>query len=88
VLIDSVTQQPVVGAVIDIGVGTAETNERGQFVIDDVPANQSSTALSRKAKSEGPDGYGNAYMVTIDLRDVSSPVDMKAATGVKYPQFK
>lgn len=74
VLRDSVTNEPIVGAVVDIGIAKATTTETGQFVIKDVPA-----TTSIGASGAG----GNApYQVTIDLRNV------KQATGAaKYPDF-
>ena len=75
VLRDSVTNEPIVGAVVDIGIAKATTTETGQFVIKDVPA----------TKSTGASGAGSdssPYQVTIDLRNV------KQATGAaKYPSF-
>ena len=76
-LIDSVTQQPIVGAVIDIGVGSATTNASGQFVIANVPAN--TDALNGTVEGE--------YQATIDLRSVTSPVNMATATAGRYPDF-
>lgn len=69
---DRVTLEPIVGAVVDIGVAKATTTQTGQFVMRDVPVNDN----------------GEDYAVTIDLRGVSSPVDMRSqTTAVKYPQF-
>lgn len=78
ILVDSVTNQPIAGAVIDIGVGTATTSATGQYVIRNVPAN-----------TDGANGtVSDHYDVTIDLRNVSSPVKMgTASTTPRYPDF-
>src|SRR3990170_4418367 len=77
---DAVTQQPIVGAVIDIGVGKATTSETGQFTIRDVPATSSS--------GDGIPVVTGSYMATIDLRKVTSPVTMTSATATpRYPDF-
>jgi hypothetical protein len=75
-LVDAVTNEPIVGAVVDIGIAKATTSETGQFVISNVPA--TTTAL---APAGGAGGAG-AYDVTIDLRQVKA-----AASGAKYPDF-
>jgi len=77
---DAVTQQPIVGAVIDIGVGKATTSETGQFTIRDVPATSSS--------GDGIPVVTGSYMATIDLRKVTSPVTMTSSTATpRYPDF-
>ena len=79
-LVDSVTQEPIVGAVIDIGVGKATTSETGQFTIRDVPATASS--------GDGIPVVTGNYVATIDLRNVSDPVNMKSETETpRYPDF-
>ena len=75
---DSVTQQPIAGALVDIGVATATTNAQGEFVIANVvvpvDANNNVNAAS--------------FPVNINLRSVSSPVNMASATATpRYPDF-
>ncbi|MDO8262932.1 MAG: Ig-like domain-containing protein [Gallionella sp.] len=75
---DSVTQQPIVGALLDIGVATATTNAQGEFVMRNVvvpvDANNNVNAAS--------------YPVNINLRSVSSPVTMASATATpRYADF-
>ncbi|MDQ2077308.1 carboxypeptidase-like regulatory domain-containing protein [Marinimicrobium sp. ABcell2] len=71
VLRDRVTGNPIEGAVISIGLRSTETNEHGQYVIEDVPV---TTPTS--------DGGGNeVYQVSIDLREASSGSDYP------YPDF-
>ncbi|MBI5193072.1 MAG: Ig-like domain-containing protein [Nitrospirae bacterium] len=80
VLRDAVTQQPIVGAVVDIGVGRTTTSETGQFTINDVPATGSS--------GDGIPKVNDSYEMTIDLRNVTSPVNMTSATTTpRYPDF-
>ena len=70
---DTVTNEPIVGAVVDIGVARATTTETGQFVIANVPA---TGGIGAGLAANAP------YQVTIDLRNV------KQATGAaKYPDF-
>ena len=77
-LTDKSTNEPIVGAIIDIGVGKATTSETGQFVISDVPATQD--ALN--------DTVTGSYKVTIDMRSVSSPVNMQDETvTTRYADF-
>lgn len=81
-LIDAVTQQPIVGAVIDIGVAIATTNVDGQFVLANVPATRIGTGAAQGASLIGE------YQVTINLKGVTSPFNMSDATIVKrYPDF-
>lgn len=81
-LIDAVTQQPIVGAVIDIGVATATTNQDGQFVIANVPATNIGTGAAAGVTLTG------TYQVSINLKGVTSPVNMADATILKrYPDF-
>lgn len=75
---DSVTQQPIVGALLDIGVAMATTNAQGEFVIRNVvvpvDANNNVNAAS--------------YPVNINLRNVTSPVNMASATATpRYADF-
>lgn len=77
-LVDAVTQQPIVGAVVDIGVGQATTNVDGQFSLTNV--------------SVPVDAANNAnavnYNVTIDLTKVSAPVNMVTpGTAAVYPKY-
>ncbi len=75
-LVDAVTNEPIVGAVVDIGIAKATTSETGQFVISNVPATTTNLAPAGGAAGTG------AYDVTIDLRQVKA-----AASGAKYPDF-
>lgn len=71
-LTDTVTNEPIVGAVVDIGIAKATTSETGQFVISNVPATTDSVTGT----------VGGAYQVTVDLRQVKVPTN-----GAKYPDF-
>ncbi|MBI5627094.1 MAG: hypothetical protein HY935_07865 [Nitrosomonadales bacterium] len=78
VLADNVTHQPIVGAIVDIGVATATTNADGQFVLRNVvvPVDAANNANAA------------AYGATIDLRKVTSPVNMASAAATpRYPDF-
>lgn len=79
-LTDSTTGEPIVGATIDIGVAKATTNSAGVFLISNVPA----------TRSVGINSFGTnvtgTYEGVIDLRTVTSPVNMtSASTTVRYP---
>jgi len=83
VLTDRVTKQPIAGAVVDIDGMTATTNDKGQYSLRNVPATCDNVEGS----------YNNCVNVTatIDLRGVTSPVNM-TATGTnlvtpRYPDF-
>ncbi|MDA8100527.1 MAG: hypothetical protein M0042_13000 [Nitrospiraceae bacterium] len=77
-LIDAVTQQPVAGAVIDIGVSQGTTNADGQFVIYNVPA--TTDALNGTV--------GGSYQVTINMKNVTSPVLQTSTTATyKYSDY-
>ena len=77
-LVDVVTQQPIVGAIVDIGAGQATTSSTGEFVIYNVPATTDSLNNT----------VNGTYNVTIDLRNVTSPVLMSSPTATyKYPNF-
>ncbi len=76
VLVDRCTLEPIVGAVLDIGFARATTTANGQFVFQNLPP------------THNTDGEEERYTITGDLRKVTSPVNMAAATGTKYPQFK
>jgi len=74
VLLDATTNDPVVGAVINIGVATATTNQQGIFIFTDVPAT-----------SDLNDGFAaGAYVATIDTSGVTSPINMASSSGSKY----
>ena len=75
---DSTTNEPIVGAKVSVGLGEDTTDAKGQFVIRDVPAT-----------TDGLNGsVVGTYNVTIDLRIVTSPVDMTEATATqRYPEF-
>ena len=77
-LYDATTQEPIVGAVVDIGMGTGTTNDRGVFTIRNVPATYD--AINGTVSAD--------YDFVIDLRGVSSPVNMRdAAAAPRYPSF-
>jgi hypothetical protein len=76
-LTDRVTNQPVVGAVLSIGLAAAATDANGQFVIPNVPA-------TRDALNSSVTG---SYLITIDLQRVSSPVAMGSNPAIAYPKF-
>ncbi len=77
-IFDAVTQQPIVGAKVDIGVGSAVTSETGEFVIRDVPA--TTDALNGSVT-------GN-YRATIDMRGVTSPINMTSSSSTpRYAEF-
>ena len=69
-LTDSVTLEPIVGAVIDLGVAQATTDSNGVYVFNNLPAN---TNLATSNTS-------GTYNGTIDMRNVSSPVNMTDST--------
>lgn len=75
---DSVTLQPIVGAKVSVGVQEATTDANGQYVIRDVPA--TTDALNGTVVG--------TYQVTVDLKNVTSPVNMTTtpAPDIKYPE--
>ena len=75
---DSTTLSPIVGATVSVGVKEDATDAKGQFVISNVPAT-----------TDGLNGsVAGTYQVTIDLRNVTSPVNMTSATTTpRYPEF-
>lgn len=73
-LTDTVTNQPIAGAVVSIGVAQATTADNGQFVISNVPATAGTAGTTTVAAS--------TYQVTVDLRQVKT-----AAGAAKYPDF-
>jgi hypothetical protein len=77
-IIDAVTKQPIVGAVVDIGVATATTNTDGQFVFRNivVPVDANNNTFAAQ------------YFATVNLRSVTSPVNMGSTTATpRYPDF-
>lgn len=76
-LTDRVTQQPIVGAVLSIGLSAAATDANGQFVIPNVPA----------TVDQVNGNVSGSYYVTIDLQRVSSPVAMGSNPAIAYPKF-
>ncbi len=92
-LIDSVTQDPIAGAVIDIGVAKTTTAADGQYVIENVPTNLESI-ITTPVAAAGTAGnqtvtttYTGSYYMTIDLRNVTSPVAMTSTATPRYPDF-
>ena len=75
---DSTTLAPIVGAKVSVGVKEDATDAKGQFVISNVPAT-----------TDGLNGsVAGTYQITIDLRNVTSPVNMTSATTTpRYPEF-
>jgi len=73
-LLDAVTLEPIVNAVIDIGVTQAVTTADGQFVLYNVPAD--TDALNGTV--------GGTYFITINMQNVTSPVNMNSQTEVYY----
>lgn len=84
ILKDACTNEPIVGAVIDIGVAKATTSETGQYVMKKVPATSYvSPQMLVGDNALAISGYSGEYSATIDLRKAKNVV-----TGVNnYPQF-
>lgn len=77
-LIDSASQQPIVNALVDIGVASASTNAQGQFVLTNVPV----------AVDDNNNDNADSYRVTINMKSVTSPVDMtNTAATPRYADF-
>ncbi|MBI3811907.1 MAG: Ig-like domain-containing protein [Nitrospirae bacterium] len=77
---DTITLQPVVGALVSVGLATDVTDAQGQYVLANIPA--TTDALNGTVSGH--------YDITIDLRSVSSPVKMGtavSATNPHYPTF-
>ncbi len=77
-VVDSMTQQPIVGASIDIGAMVAITNADGLYTISNVviPFDSSNKIISA------------TYKVTLDMSKVTSPVNMtSAAASPRYPSY-
>lgn len=75
-LVDSMTQQAIVGASVDIGGSAARSDAGGRFEIGNVKIPLDANNNIKAA----------AYKVSIDMRNVTSPVDMSTATQ-RYPDF-
>lgn len=71
---DAVTNNPISGAIIDIGVAQTTTDEQGQYTLQNVPA----TTDAANGTVTG------SYSVTIDLRSVNSN---NTAGEPDYPDF-
>lgn len=77
VLRDAVTNEPIAGAKIDIGVASTTTTADGQFVITNVPATQENTIVGG-----GPVTLTHgAYRVTVVMAGVTSPAAVCATGG-------
>jgi len=77
-LTDSMTQQAIVGASVDIGGMAAITDTDGLFTMSNVVVPLDASNNIKAA----------TYKVTIDMRSVTSPVDMVGATATpRYPDF-
>ncbi len=92
-LIDASTNQPIVGAVVDIGVAKAVTTENGQFVLNNVPATQSRIITNPIPGAAGNEtvttSYLQQYQVTINMKGVTSPVAMTSASATpRYSDFE
>ena len=75
-LTDAATGEPIVGAIIDVGPRNAITDSNGYYQIANVPADSGS-------------GVSRDYYATIDLSQVSSPIDMAdSSTSPRYPELK
>lgn len=80
---DTVTLQPIEGAVVKVGVEESTTDSAGQFVLTDIPATDD--ALNHTAE--------NSYIVTVDLRKAKSRengvvvVDNTDSSKKHYPEF-
>lgn len=82
VIRDSVTLEPIVNAKVSVGLTSATTNAKGEYVLRNLPA--TTDALNSSISGTPP----NAYQVTVDLRSVTSPVNMAStATTIRYPEF-
>lgn len=89
VLLDATTYQPIVGAVIDIGVAQAVTTANGQFVLRNVPATEANieTIANPGEYDSVYTNYYESYYVTINLKNVTSPVNMAVATSNRYSDY-
>lgn len=83
ILTDASTAEPIVNAIIDIGVSRATTTSTGQFVLSNVPVTEDATVDGAAGNT-----FAGHYEVTIDMRNVTSPVNMTSAdTTVRYGDF-
>jgi len=74
---DSTTGEPIVGAIIDLGLKTATTNKRGVATFKNIPA---TTDASGSSTVDG------AYSAIVDFSRVTSPINMRDRNAtVKYP---
>ena len=77
-LLDSVTQQAIVGAIVNMGGATATTDAEGKYVIRDVIIPLDGTNNIKSV----------TYKLTLDLRNVTSPVNMvNTSITPRYPDF-
>ena len=80
---DTVTLQPIEGAVVKIGVAETTTDATGQFVLRDVPATADALMGTES----------DTYLVTVDMRKAKSRqngvvvADNADATKKQYPEF-
>ncbi|MBI3358013.1 MAG: hypothetical protein HY037_00235 [Nitrospirae bacterium] len=75
---DTVTLQPIVNALVSIGLAKTTTDEQGQYILENVPA--TTDALNGTINGK--------YDITVDLRGVTSPVNMASAFTGRYPDFR
>jgi len=78
-LLDSMTQQPIVGALISVGGTTATTDTNGKYTIANCEIPLDTNTQNKKIVAAN-------YKFAIDLRSVTSPVNMATAT-LRYPDF-
>src|SRR3972149_10219536 len=80
---DTVTLQPIEGAVVSVGVSKATTGATGEFVLRDVPATYDALMGTEE----------DTYLVTVDLRTAKSRAngvvvaDNTDDTKKQYPEF-
>ena len=86
VLTDTVTSEPIVGAVIHIYDKTAVTGTDGAFVIKDVPANSPVDPLNSLTDEPYPLPQ-DYYNVTIDMSKVNVARKAKDANATLYPSY-
>jgi len=75
-LVDATTNEPIVGAVIDVGLKTATTNANGVFVMSDLAATSDGTTSST---------VNGSYSAMVNFTGVTSPINMATTTGAAYP---
>lgn len=76
-LVDAVTNAPIVGAVVSVGLLGTTTDVLGQYVLANVPATKVVSATAGTIIS-------HVYEVTIDLRSVNAGI---TGTNPKYPEY-